>query len=139
MTPSRKSYYTTVQRFVIQIQKPAKYFVFICITLFLTSQGVNYGHDANPPGHNHIPYFVDEHGEGIIASPSIFVSENLSNHFIGNVRAIDEDADDTLTYSLAYDSMYYFIPGDEHHLQHYGHLYTINSETGEVRHGVVMD
>ena len=136
MTPSSKSYDTTVQRFVIQIQKPAKYFVFICITLFLTSQGVSYGHDVNPPGHNHIPYFVDEHGEDIIASPGIFVSENLSNHFIGNVTAIDEDADDTLTYSLDYDAMYYgFPPGHKYHNHPYGHYYTINSETGEVRTG----
>ena len=62
--------------------------------------------------------------------------ENLPNHLIGNVGAIDEDEDDTLTYSLAYDRMsYFFTPGHKHHLQSYGHYFTINSETGEVRTG----
>ena len=50
-------YYTTVYKFVSKVWTPAKCFVLICITLFLTSQGVSYGHDVNPPGHNHTPYF----------------------------------------------------------------------------------
>ncbi|MCY3552115.1 MAG: hypothetical protein OXH39_16760 [Candidatus Poribacteria bacterium] len=129
MTCLTESCYRTVYKFVRKMWTPAKCFVLICTALFLTSQGVSYGHNVLPVGHNHTPYF-DE-----IASPPIFVLENLSNHLIGNVRAIDEDEDDTLTYSLAYDLMFYFIPGDEHHLQHYGHYYTINSETGEVRTG----
>ena len=136
MTPLTESHYTTAQRFVSKMWTRVKYLVLICTTLFLTSQGVNYGHDVNPPGHNHTPYFVNEQGEYIIGSPGVFVLENLPNHLIGNVGAIDEDGDDTLTYSLAYDRMYYhFTPGHKHHLQPYGHYYTINSETGEVRTG----
>ncbi len=109
-----------------------KYLVLLCTTLFLTSQCVSYG----DPGHNHTPYFVNDQGERTNLSHHLFVLENLSNHLIGNVKAMDDDEDDTLTYSLAYDLMYYFLtPDDKHHLERYGHYYTINSETGEVRTG----
>ena len=59
--------------------------------------------------------------------------KNLSNYLIGSVKAVDEDEDDTLTYSLDANSNYYtLMPG---HKQSYIDFYTINSETGEVRIG----
>ena len=129
MTRLTESYYTTVQRFVSKMWTPAKCFVLICTTLFLTSQGISYGH----PGHNHTPVVVNEDGEPVFGTYEVLVPENRPNYFIGNLKAIDEDEDDTLTYSLDVDNMYYsFAPG---HKQPYGHLYTINSETGEVRTG----
>ena len=132
MTRLKESYYTTAYKFVNRVWTSAKCFVLICTTLFLTSQGVNYGHDVNPPGHNHIPEFLNEEGEYIIAT-DVYVSENLSNYLIGSVKAVDEDEDDTLTYSLDADSNYYsLMPG---HKQSYIDFYTINSETGEVRIG----
>ena len=110
-----------------------KIVVLICATLFLTSQTGSYGHNDNPPDHNHIPIVVNEDGEPIIGTYEVIVPENQPNYFIGNLKAIDEDEDDTLTYSLDTDNMYYsFAPG---HKQPYGHLYTINSETGEVHVG----
>ena len=132
MTRLTESYYTTAQKFVSKMWTPAKCLVLICATLFLASQGISYGHDVNPPGHNHIPEFVNEEGEYIIAT-DVYVSENLSNYLIGSVKAVDEDEDDTLTYSLDADSNYYsLMPG---HKQSYIDFYTINSETGEVHIG----
>ena len=112
---------------------PAKCFVLICTTLLFTFPCVSYGHNDNPPDHNHIPIVVNEDGEPIFGTYQVLVPENRSNYFIGSLKAIDEDEDDTLTYSLDTENMYYsFAPG---HKQPYGHLYTINSETGEVRTG----
>ena len=132
MTRLMKSYYTTTYKFVNKMWTPAKCLVVICTILFLTSQGVSYGHDVNPPGHNHIPEFQNEEGEYIFVT-NVFVSENQSNYLIGSVKAVDEDEDDTLTYSLDADRNYYLLtPGQP---QSYNDLYTINSETGEVHIG----
>ena len=92
---------------------------------------VTYHMDSDPIPNNP-PTFVNENGEPIIAT-NVEVSENLSNYLIGSVKAVDEDEDDTLTYSLDADSNYYsLMPG---HKQSYNDLYTINSETGEVHIG----
>ena len=69
----------------------------------------------------------------IYSSDGVFVSENTSNYLIGSIRAVDEDEDDTLTYSLDADSNYYLLMNGQKHS--YIDLYTINSETGEVRIG----
>ena len=128
-----KEYYTISYKFVNKMWTPAKYLVLICMALFLTYQGVSYGHNDNPPDHNHIPIVVNEDGEPIFGTYQVLVPENQPNYLIGSLKAIDEDEDDTLTYSLDTENMYYsFAPG---HKQPYGHLYTINSETGEVRTG----
>ncbi len=128
-----KEYYTISYKFVNKMWTPAKYLVLICMALFLTYQGVSYGHNDNPPDHNHIPIVVNEDGEPIFGTYQVLVPENRSNYLIGSLKAIDEDEDDTLTYSLDTENMFYsFAPG---HKQPYGHLYTINSETGEVRTG----
>ena len=63
---------------------------------------------------------------------NVYVSENISNYLIGSVSAIDEDEDDTLTYSLTDFNYYSLYPG---HRQSYKDFYTINSETGEVHIG----
>ncbi len=87
---------------------------------------------VDDPIPNNPPTFVNENGEPIIAT-DVYVSENLSNYLIGSVKAVDEDEDDTLTYSLDADSNYYsLMPG---HKQSYIDFYTINSETGEVHIG----
>ena len=109
-----------------------KYLVLICTTLFLTPQGVNYAHNALPLDHNHHPYFVNE-GDGNNFIQNVYVSENTSNYIIGNVKAVDEDEDDTLTYSLKSEYMYYSLNPD--HRLSYSEFYTINSETGEVSIG----
>ena len=108
-----------------------KIVVLICTTLFLTSQGVSYGHNVNPPDHNHPPTF------GSIAT-DVYISENLSNYSIGSVTATDPDEGDTLTYSIASDINFYSDPnsGDP---QSYSHLFTINSETGELRTSGALD
>ena len=93
---------------------------------------VTYHMDSDPIPNNP-PTFVNENGEPIIASDGLYVSENLSNYLIGSVKAVAEDEDDTLTYSLDANSNYYtLMPG---HKQSYIDFYTINSETGEVRIG----
>ena len=87
---------------------------------------------VDDPTPNNPPAFVNEAGEYIIAT-NVFVSENQSNYLIGSVKAVDEDEDDTLTYSLDADSNFYtLMPGQK---QSYNDLYTINSETGEVHIG----
>ena len=134
MTRLTELYYTTAYKFVSKMWTPVKCLVLICTTLFLMSQGVNYGHDVNPPGHNHTPMFVNEQGEPIFPAADVYVLENLSNYFIGSARAMDEDEGDTLTYSLASDINFYLDP-DSGDLQPYSHLFTINSETGELRTG----
>ena len=137
MTSLKEPYYTTAHKFASKMCTQAKYLVLICTTLFLTSQGVNYAHDVNPPDHNHIPTFVHEDDAHIIAT-DVYISENTSNHLIGNLRAIDEDKDDTLTYSLLSEDEgfnYYLLMNGQKHS--YRDFYTINSETGEVRIGSV--
>ena len=129
-------YYTTAQRFVSKMGAPAKYLVLTCTTLFLMSQGVSYAHNALPVGHNHDPYFVDENGESIQLL-NVYVSENTSDYLIGNIQATDEDEDDTLTYSLISDLNAYLDLNDN--LQPYGHFFTINSETAELRTSGALD
>ena len=105
----------------------------ISVTITVPRVSVVTQTNDNPPDHNHIPIVVNEDGEPIIGTYEVLVPENRPNYLIGNLKAIDEDEDDTLTYSLDTENMYYsFAPG---HKQPYGHLYTINSETGEVRTG----
>ena len=105
----------------------------ISVTITVPRVSVVTQTNDNPPDHNHIPIVVNEDGEPIFGTYQVLVPENQPNYLIGNLKAIDEDKDDTLTYSLDVDNMFYsFAPG---HKQPYGHLYTINSETGEVRIG----
>lgn len=125
-----ESYYITTQRFVSKMWTPAKYLMLIFTTLFLTSQGVNYAHDVLPPDHNHLPTFGS-------AATDVYVSENLSDYLIGNLKATDEDEDDTLTYSLNSDLNVYLDLDDN--LQPYGHFFTINSGTAELRTSGALD
>ena len=137
MARLKKTNYTSAYKFVCKVWTQAKYIALICTTLFLTSQGVNYAHDVVPVDHNHIPKFVNEDGKPIIVT-EVYISENTSNYLIGTIKAVDEDEDDTLTYSLLSEdegfNYYELTPG---HKQSYRDFYTINSETGEVRIGSV--
>ena len=86
---------------------------------------------VDDPTPNNPPTFVNDQGEDIFAI-DVYVSESPTNYSIGSVSAIDEDEDDTLTYSLDPDANAFYYP-ETGELESYLHLFTINSETGEVR------
>ncbi|MCG9127511.1 cadherin domain-containing protein [Candidatus Poribacteria bacterium] len=125
-----------------KIFTPAKYLFLIFTMLFLIPQGVNYAHNVLPEDHNHRPHFVNENAvEGTNSIQNVYVSENTPNHIIGSIKAVDEDEDDTLTYSLKSEYMYYSLTPD--HPQYaqfperlnYNEFYSVNSKTGEVSIG----
>ena len=88
----KATYHATcpASKIVNKMWTPTKCFVLICTILFLTSQGVSYGHDVLPLDHNHRPYFVNEgdednYGDNFVQY--VYVSENTSNYIIGSVKS----------------------------------------------------